>query len=300
MLQRIALIVTLVAFVVMVYVGLVFVAVIKPGKIISPQTPSTYGYDYERVTLTTADGLELVGWFIPHATSQATIIIGHGYPFDKGNILGPTRFLIEHFNCFYFDFRYFGESQGAYTTFGFDERHDVAAAVAHVQARPDIDPGQIGQFGFSLSASAFIQAHHPSVRAMVLDSPFQDLESMAQDAYRFLPGPSKWPLIWISKLYSRIFLGGRMADASALKAAAQLTCPVLFIHGEQDGQVPAWHSRKIYDACAAQDKTYWLIPGADHGQTFSLNPAEYQGRVLEFFKRQLEKNDNHTGEKQSE
>lgn len=300
MLLRITLISFLVVFVVLVYAGLVFVSAIKPGKIVSPQTPRTYGYEYERVTLVTGDGLELVGWFIPRSRSSATVMVGHGYPFDKGNILGPTRFLIEHFNCFYFDFRYFGESQGTHTTFGFDERQDVAAAMAHLQSRTDIDPERIGQFGFSLSASTFIQAHHPAVRAMVLDSPFLDLESMARDAYRFLPGPAKLPLIWISKLYERIFLDGRMEDASALKEVAQVFCPVLFIHGEQDTQVPAWHSRKIFEACPSREKSYWLIPGADHGETFSLNQAEYQDRVVGFFKHFLENNRTAVRETKSE
>ena len=54
-----------------------------------------------------------------------------------------------------FDFRYFGESEGAYTTAGLLETRDVQAAVEYVKSRSDVNPERIGAMGFSMSASAF-------------------------------------------------------------------------------------------------------------------------------------------------
>ncbi len=287
--MRVILVITVLALVAAVYAAAVFVVALMPARVHSPATPKTFGCEYERVTLTTADGLELTGWFIPTTRTTAAVVVGHGYPFDKGNILPATAFLLGRFNCLYFDFRAFGESQGRFTTFGYDERQDVDAVMAYLKTRPEVDAARIGQFGFSLSAAVFIQAHHPDVKALVADSPFQDLETMIRDAYRWAPGPLKWPFVQLSKLYGLVFLNRRMEEASALREVRSLTCPVLFIHGEADRQVPAWHSRALYDACPAAAKEYWLVPGADHGQAALAERTAYQERVLAFFRRHLER-----------
>src|SRR5210317_2243914 len=82
-------------------------SLIRPHKFISKNKPKS---DYESVTFTTCDGIKLAGWWIP-GKSDATIIVGHGYPFDKGNIYQGTRWLHPEFNLLYYDHRSFGESQ---------------------------------------------------------------------------------------------------------------------------------------------------------------------------------------------
>ncbi|MCD4813589.1 prolyl oligopeptidase family serine peptidase [bacterium] len=285
---RVLLIVGLLVFLSLVYIGLAFVMALMPGKIVSTVTPADFGMSYERVTLDTEDGLQLTGWFIPNPVSTAVIMVGHGYPYDKGNIFPSTRFLAGHFNLFYFDFRYFGESQGKFTTFGLDERKDIAAAMTYLKQRPGIDAGRIGQFGFSLSAAAFIQAHHSDVQVMVLDAPFLSLDAMIRDHYRYLIGPLKLPFVVVSKVYGRIFLKRNVDQASAFREIDGLICPVLFIHGEKDSQIPAWHSKKLYEACSAKEKDYWLVQDADHGETLVRDKAVYQQRVSDFFKKYLD------------
>ncbi|MEW6516123.1 MAG: CocE/NonD family hydrolase [candidate division FCPU426 bacterium] len=282
------LILSLVILAMVVYTSAMFVVALMPARTHSAATPKTFGVEYERVTLTTEDGLELTGWFIPTTRTTAAVVIGHGYPFDKGNILPATAFLLRRFNCLYLDFRAFGESQGKFTTFGYDERKDVAAAMEYLKTRPEVGTGRIGQYGFSLSASIFIQANHPDAKALVADSPFVDFETMMHDGYRWARGPLKLPLIWLSKWYGRIFLKRRAEDASAINAVRDLRFPVLFIHGEQDRQIPPWHSRKLFEACPAAGKEIWLVPGADHGQAMVVQRTAYQERVTEFFHRYLE------------
>ena len=75
---------------------------IRPPKIISQITPKDLGLDYENITFATEDGIKLSGWYIPSktlpdSTNQPTgknkakkntaIILLHGYPADKGDIL---------------------------------------------------------------------------------------------------------------------------------------------------------------------------------------------------------------------
>src|SRR3989344_9389033 len=93
-----------------------------PEKIVSQETPLKYGDNYGDVEFK-SDNLILKGWFISanNFTTNKVIIALHGYPFDKGDILNQTLFLLKDYNLLLFDFRYFGFSEGKYTTLGFKE-----------------------------------------------------------------------------------------------------------------------------------------------------------------------------------
>ena len=99
-----------------------FYASIRPPKIISPLIPRDLKLGYQDVSFRTAGGLTLRGWHIPSAkTTDKTLILLHGYPADKGDILPGLAFLHGDFNLLLFDFRYLGRSEGSYSTAGAKE-----------------------------------------------------------------------------------------------------------------------------------------------------------------------------------
>jgi uncharacterized protein len=274
---------------------------VHPPRFETDDDPKKYGLDYESVSFPTSDGLTLRGWFIPAATvlreglqqgemawnTCATILVGHGYPFDKANILRHALFLHPRFHLLVFDFRYFGESEGSYTTAGLLETRDVQAAVDYVKSRSDVNPERIGALGFSMSASAFILTRHPDVKAIVADSPYATLEGLIARQFFFLPGFTKWPLVAMTKLYARILLGVRVSDAAPADVVRDLNTSLLLIHGNADSQIPIEHSQTIY-ANADQDKTtFWIVPGADHGFAHGLEGPRYEVRVRQFFEQHL-------------
>ncbi len=206
---------------------------VHPPTFKTEDDPGRYGLQYERVAFQTADDLTLRGWFIPAASPEksfrepgavgcrATILVGHGYPFDKANILSHVLFLHGRFNLLLIDFRYFGESEGVYTTAGLLEIRDVEAALAYLKQRADVDPQRIGAMGFSMSAAAFILARHPDIRAIVADSPYAALEDLVGRQFFFLPGPTKWPLVALTKLYVRLLLGVDVESAAPARRSAR-------------------------------------------------------------------------------
>jgi uncharacterized protein len=254
--------------------------------------PARYGLRYEEVSFPTSDGLTLRGWFIPAAADgstgkKATILVGHGYPFDKANILRHARFLHSKFHLLLFDFRYFGESEGSYTTAGLLETRDVEGAVAYLKQRDDVDPSRVGAMGFSMSAAAFILVRHPDIKAIVADSPYASLEDLLGRQFFFLPGPTKWPLVALTKLYARLLLGVDIGTAAPAQVVRELAVPLLLIHGEKDSQIPAEHGRQIYDQADHARTELWMIPGADHGQAHTIEGERYEIRVGNFLERYL-------------
>ena len=82
--------------------SLKFYSFIKPEKTVSSVKPSDYGLEYESVTLQTEDRVSLDAWFVPSKKkTDKVIVVFHGYPFDKGNILPTADFLQEEFNLLF-------------------------------------------------------------------------------------------------------------------------------------------------------------------------------------------------------
>src|SRR5262249_27488032 len=109
---------TMLRVVLIVFSGLIIISLwgfyssIRPPKIISSVTPRDLKMNYDDVSFRTADGLTLRGWYIPAVQrTEKTLILLHGYPADKGNILPALSFLHEDFNLLLFDFRYLGKSE---------------------------------------------------------------------------------------------------------------------------------------------------------------------------------------------
>ena len=75
-------------------------AAIRPFKIISTVTPRDFGLAYENISFQTTDQVVIRGWFIKHPNPQAkTIIILHGYPADKGNLLPVQHCQRNEYGC---------------------------------------------------------------------------------------------------------------------------------------------------------------------------------------------------------
>ena len=259
---------------------------IHPPRFKTKFDPSTVGLKYEEISFKTDDGLNLAGWFIPGNHSRATIIILHGYPFDKANILQATYFLQQHFNLLVFDFRYFGESQGKYTTAGFNEVKDLSAAIEYLKTRNDVDSKKIGVLGFSLGAAVALMSNSKDIRAIIADSSYASISSLLRDMYSNF-GPLRSLFVYITKILGKVFIGIDADEISPEKSVANIKIPLLLIHGEADSQIPASHSKAIYANSNKNTTELWIMPGVDHGLGISQYQAEYEKRVMEFFYKNL-------------
>ena len=255
---------------------------IKPGKWPVHFTPESFNLKYENVTFHTNDGLRLKGWFIP-SKGNNTVIVMHGYPTNKADVLPFSMFLLKKYNVFLFDFRSFGESEGSYTTAGYKEINDLNAAVKYLSAREDSK--NIGALGFSLGGAVALMSKNDKVKAIVVDSTYSNLnnviESMYGHFYFF-----KYPFVYLTRLYSKLFFGIDPKDVSPANGIKNTDKPVLIIHAEKDTQIPVKEAYILHDA--NKNNELWIVENADHGETYTLNRKEYEKRVFEFFERHLQ------------
>ena len=188
---RIVLIVS--AFLILVSLWLFYIS-IRPPKIVSSITPRELNMPYEEVSFTTADGLTLRGWFVPsEKKADKTLILLHGYPADKGNILPALAFLHADFNLLLFDFRYLGESEGNYSTAGAKEVEDLLAAIQFLKGK---GIAEVGVWGFSMGGAVALMAIEKAseIRAVISESSYANLGDMASSSLEFPCSIIPWPI----------------------------------------------------------------------------------------------------------
>jgi len=296
-----------VIFLVLLALGLVAwrwsTELIKSPRPDEPSSPADYGLPFAEVLFPSRDGLILHGWFIPApgmtafslededwATgSKGTIVFGHGRFGSKDPDLKYVPWLREAgYNCFLFDFRGHGRSQGDYTSFGYHEGKDLLGAIDLLEIK---GIPRVGVLGFSLGAVVGIStaAQCPAVTAVVADGAFVRLRrALARGAEeRGVPrwlvralGPS---ILWLAGRR----VGGDLEQSDPMRWLDKIAPRALFlIHGEEDPYVSVEDVRRLYEE-AGEPKELWIAPGAGHRRVDEVYPDEYRERVVSFFDRYL-------------
>jgi pimeloyl-ACP methyl ester carboxylesterase len=172
-------------------------------------------------------------------------------------------------SVFALDFSGSGASDGDYVSLGFFEREDVAAVIAHLRASGEVST--IGLWGHSMGAATAIMYadRDPSIAAMVCDSPFADLQQLANElVVRGQEMGIRVPGVAVSLAMSAIRRTVRRTaafdpkDVSPIANVASAFVPALFAHGERDAFIAPHHSEQIHAAYAG-DKNLIIFDG-DH------------------------------------
>ena len=237
---------------------------------------------YEQVSFPTVDGLTLRGWFVPSEKKAAkTLILLHGYPADKGNILPALAFLHADFNLLLFDFRYLGESEGSYSTAGAKEVEDLLAAIRFLKTR-GIE--EVGVWGFSMGGAVGLMTidKAPEIRAVVSESSYASLTEMALQLFR-VP-LLNYPMAYLIGFWAKLFLGIDVRDVSPSEKIRNTTVPILITHSSTEAVVPFSQAKALQGALINNHRAeFWFNDDFAHGQMGS----DYQSRVRNFFQKNL-------------
>lgn len=255
---------------------------VRPQKIYSSDTPKNVGLDYEAIAFTTNDAMILRGWWIPNKNPMAkTIIPLHGYPADKGDILGATAFLAQTYNLLLFDFRGLGESDGAITTAGAQETEDLRAAIRFLEGR---GIKEVGVWGFSMGGAVALMTapETPAIKAIVSRASYARLDIMARALYPL--SLAREPLVWTTRLWGLLFLRRDIKNVAPEVSARRLTIPVLLIHSKDDDVIPFSHALRLRESLSNNPRAEFLF--LDHLPHGAI-PLEEQQRITDFFKRYL-------------
>jgi len=257
--------------------------------------PSRFQADYEDLSFTTDDGIVLRGWLVKPAGSGGpgpAVIICHGLGANKSDFTDLAVSLSRRgYLVLTFDFRAHGESGGGSSSLGLREQMDVAAALACLRSRTDVDPQRIGIYGFSLGGATALLAAARSggFRAVVSDSAFTSLRDQARTAITGFYHLPAFPFLPLTTLGYRLWFFASVDDVDPERAIVNLSpVPVLIIAGEGDDLIPLENGKRLY-AAAREPKELWIVPNAAHGGTMAAAGTEYEKTVGAFFDRALKK-----------
>jgi len=262
---------------------------IRPPKWPVTKTPDDYGMEYESISFVTGDEINISGWFVPAVLDfDKTIIMLHGYPASKSDIVPLGVFLHNQYNLLLFDFRYMGESGGKYTTAGAKEVSDLLGAIQYLKSNKSEFAEKIGVWGFSLGGAVGLMAmtQTDAIQAVVSDSSYANLNLMIDGLfgrYGFL----KTPFVFTTKAWARLILGVNAKEVSPENSVAKSKTPILLIHGQEDTEISAKNSQMIHDK-ASGPKDLWLVGRAGHGEAYFTEKEEYEKKVKDFFGKFLE------------
>ncbi len=222
------------------------------------------GLPLEDIWFSSADGTKLFGWYVEAAADRPVILWCHGNAGNIINRLDNLRALYRQgLSLFLFDYRGYGRSQGSPSEAGL--YLDAVGAYDYTTRVRMIRPERIVIFGRSLGAAvaADLAAQKPAA-GLILESCFPSIEAVAKAHYGGLP------VHWL--------LG---ADFRLIDRLPQLSLPKLFIHGDKDDIIPIELGRQVFEA-AKPPKSFLLVPGANHNDTYHVGGATYFQRFADF------------------
>jgi pimeloyl-ACP methyl ester carboxylesterase len=263
-------------------VGMAIIATERPSE---PVKAADLGRPYEKVTLTTRDGLELSAWYVPSKNRAAIVTFPRQWTIAQARMLARNGY-----GVLLVDPRGYGDSQGDPNAYGWGSTKDIDAAVAWLRRRPDVERRRIGGLGVSMGGEQMLEAAASNRGLKAVVSEGAGVRSVREALLRRGSNPLELALQYPQDLVQTVsvwLLGGEPVPIS-LKNASLLIAPraTFLIYGE-DGQEIEKAVNPVYYDAAFSPKAIWMVPGAGHAQGIEAQPGEYERLVVGFFDRTL-------------
>jgi pimeloyl-ACP methyl ester carboxylesterase len=210
--------------------------------------------------------VKLGAWYCPAASNSPLVILFHGYTAEKSGLVAAAKIFLE-LGCsvLLVDFRGSGDSSESYSTIGYLEAEDVAAAVRY--AHRNLSPSKIVLYGQSMGGAAIFRAIAScgvKPDAIIVEAIFD-------------------------RLLLLIFWGGIQGGFNGFKHnpaeyAREVTCPALFLHGTADPRAHVEEARQVF-AAVPGSKRFKEFPGAGHTDILARYPGEWKQEAGDFLQR---------------
>ncbi len=235
------------------------------------QTPNQVGLHYENINLTTSDGVNINGWFVPgenlaeddHVT-RLTVLFFHG---NAGNIshrldkIGIFRDL--GVDTFIIDYRGYGRSEGQPNEQG--TYHDAQTAYEYLTQQRKLSPHSIIAYGESLGcAIAADLASKVELRGLVLEEGFTSTGDVGQEMFPFLP---------VRRLVRNKY--------DTISKLPRIHIPLLIFHSREDTLIKFTHGQRLF--AAANDPKQFVELHGGHNDAFEVSALTYRAALSKFF-----------------
>ncbi len=228
--------------------------------------------------------VEIRGWLLRTTegapSNRPSLIVLHTLGGNRQDVLDfSLPFLQAGFNLALVDLRGHGESGGEFFTYGAHEAGDISELI-DVLAEEGLAES-VAVMGVSAGGAVAIAAaaRDDRIDAVVTLGTFADLEETIEAQTPMLPG------FWRRRAVARAESIAQfdVAEASPVRQIAEVSVPVLIMHGDRDDYIPPENAEQLFEAAAGPKETYW-IEGGTH--TNMLSGEGLRSQIIQWLSNQ--------------
>ncbi len=220
-----------------------------PGHIYVPLSEAHANRSFEEISVSTADGLDLKGWYAPATSKPFTFVFFHGNGdslYTASDIADP--FIAAGYGFLIAEYRGYSGLPGKPTEAGL---YDDARAYIDALIARGVKSDDMILFGHSLGTGVATQmAEEFHVGGLILLAPYLSIAKMAQIKFPIFP--------------AGFIVRDRFEN---LKKIKNIHVPVLIANGAADQLIPPSQGKQLYDL-ANEPRQYYSIPNRGHNDIF--------------------------------
>jgi pimeloyl-ACP methyl ester carboxylesterase len=243
-------------------------------------SPSDYGMTYEDISIPTADGLTLKGWYFKatEANSFKIMIISNGGDGNMAdNLEIVSNFITLGYNVVTYDYRGYGKSSDFTINKNFfiyaQFEKDIEAALEYVK-KYQSKMRSVNLYGIGIGAglSVAVGANHQGINRIIADSPYSNFDEMKSIIKEVNGTDAQFPLAYNKNLLEPTY---------ALDEKGATLGGILFIAGDNENIFTAKIAKKLSNIRGSISSTY-IVKGATAATTFTSNKAKYFDEIKSF------------------
>lgn len=239
---------------------------LAPAREPHARTPANCGLAFDTVSIPTARGKQLFGWFVPAAapTPMPVVMVMHGWGGNAAMMLPLLPALhASGLAVVLIDARCHGRSDeddfASLPRFA----EDIDHALTWLKGHPQADPNRVALIGHSVGAGAVLLAasRRNDIAAVVSLAAFSHPVAMMRRflAHKRVP---YLPFGWLVLRYVEQVIGHRFNDIAPVTTIAKLGCPTLLVHGSEDVTVPPSEAALIHAARSGEHVQLRIVAGS--------------------------------------
>lgn len=244
--------------------------VLSPSRKVEPaRFEAISGAEKQKLQISSS-GEQLQAWFFPVKDSKFLAVVHHG---RGGNLYNKTflaqQLIDRNLSVLVYDYCGYGESTGSANLSTFIP--DALAVYDFAINELHYPPSKIINVGESIGTGpACAVAEQRQCAGVFLQAPFTSLPMEAKSSFPIL------------SVYPDLFFP--QPKFENIEYVKKKHPPLLIIHGAKDRQIPAEHSRLLFDA-ASEPKTLVILPNAGHRNVGGADPEMFGNALTEFLSR---------------
>jgi uncharacterized protein len=254
----------------------------NPSRPSASVSPSALGDQCQSVQISEQGAPSIGAWYCPAEDNQHLAILFHGYLMNKSSLIEEARvFLQAGYAVLLVDFRGSWESSEAYTTIGYFEADDVAAATRY--AHQHFPHKKLVLYGQSMGGAAILRAVHShavNADAIIVEAVFDRLLNTVKNRFHVLGVPA-FPGAHVLVFWGGWQTGFNGFTHNPVDYAQAVNVPILFLHGDSDNRAKLQDAYSVYESVPAL-KHFSVFPDTVHESHLARHPEIWKKEIIGF------------------